>query len=549
MNFFINLIKNDGFTWSAKDGIWVKGFLFDSQGNFYQRENLCDYFNNISDSTVFVDRLKDANGHFSIVIETAEHILCAVDRVRSLPLFIAIDGSNLTISDDARKFDKETICTPDRIMERQFELTGYVLGNNTLFSAIKQLQGGELLIINKTSENQLYTFKKYYEHLHLNFFEQNEENLLKKCSVISNNIFKRLIESVGSAKIILPLSGGYDSRYIAVMLKKLGYTNVLCYTYGRKESHEVSMSQKVAQTLGFEWIFVEYTDDLWQMDKKFVEYLDYSHNYSSLPHIQEFYALEYLTSHKLIPAGSVFVPGFCGDLLGGSFLIEEDKLAKIESNHISLAKYIFHKHFNLCRCQGKYNKEIISDITKYIEDYKITCKDDLISINEHFFTLHKVTKFIVNSLRVYEFFGFEWRMPLWDNELIDFWYKIPNEKRRKSRLYNNYLLESVFKPYKLDIRKKESFTPASYIKAKMPDVIKKPILYIINKYLLKNSRDFNSFNGLANRLVIEINSIKNRTEQNRTESIYTNENINYFLARWYLARYCKGLINERKSNE
>ena len=33
-------------------------------------------------------------------------------------------------------------------------------------------------------------------------------------------------------------------------------------------------------------------------------------------------------------------------------------------------------------------------------------------------------KFIVNSVRAYEFFGFEWRLPLFDAELMDFWSRI-----------------------------------------------------------------------------------------------------------------------------
>ena len=46
------------------------------------------------------------------------------------------------------------------------------------------------------------------------------------------------------------------------MLKKYNYKNVVCYTYGRKDSFEIENSQKTAKTLNFEWHFIEYKDDL-----------------------------------------------------------------------------------------------------------------------------------------------------------------------------------------------------------------------------------------------------------------------------------------------
>jgi asparagine synthase (glutamine-hydrolysing) len=48
-------------------------------------------------------------------------------------------------------------------------------------------------------------------------------------------------------------------------------------------------------------------------------------------------------------------------------------------------------------------------------------------------------KFIVNSVRVYESFGYEWRLPLFDAELMDFWSRIPIEGRVGRRLYFEFV--------------------------------------------------------------------------------------------------------------
>jgi asparagine synthetase B (glutamine-hydrolysing) len=50
----------------------------------------------------------------------------------------------------------------------------------------------------------------------------------------------------------------------------------------------------------------------------------------------------------------------------------------------------------------------------------------------------RVAKFIVNSVRVYEFFGYSWRMPLWDNELIGFFSQVPLKFRIDEYLYIKY---------------------------------------------------------------------------------------------------------------
>src|SRR6185437_6201613 len=48
-------------------------------------------------------------------------------------------------------------------------------------------------------------------------------------------------------------------------------------------------------------------------------------------------------------------------------------------------------------------------------------------------------KFIVNSVRAYEFFGFEWRLPLFDAELMDFWSRIALDGRLRRRLYFEFV--------------------------------------------------------------------------------------------------------------
>ena len=51
------------------------------------------------------------------------------------------------------------------------------------------------------------------------------------------------------------------------------------------------------------------------------------------------------------------------------------------------------------------------------------------------------TKYVINGQKVYEFFGYEWRLPLWDKEYIDFWEKTDVSYKIKQNLYRKVLME------------------------------------------------------------------------------------------------------------
>jgi asparagine synthase (glutamine-hydrolysing) len=78
-------------------------------------------------------------------------------------------------------------------------------------------------------------------------------------------------------------------------------------------------------------------------------------------------------------------------------------------------------------------------------------EEEFVSAVDEWVTRHRLARFIINAVRVYEYFGLQWRMPLWDNELVEFWYRIPTAPRRKNALYNEYLLNSVFAPLKVNV--------------------------------------------------------------------------------------------------
>jgi len=67
----------------------------------------------------------------------------------------------------------------------------------------------------------------------------------------------------------------------------------------------------------------------------------------------------------------------------------------------------------------------------YVESFVSLCECRNISVRQ--------AEFIVNSVRVYEFFGYEWYSPIWNSEIMGFWAKVS----LKYRIKKDYMM-SIF---------------------------------------------------------------------------------------------------------
>lgn len=511
----IELHNNLGFKWYSKDEVYVTGYLFDKEDNFFEKEKLINYFSTVKDLISLEKLLLNTNGFFSIIIKSDDTILIAVDRLRSIPLFYKHTNDLFLVSDSISQAN-ETI---DKNSPEYYEflMSGYTINETTLLSTCKQVQASEIVqfVNSKNEVNRL----QYFKHTHQNYFDIDYKKYYKDLNKITDDFIKRLINSVGDKTIVIPLSGGYDSRYILSGLKKLIFKNVICYTYGTKDSFEISIAKKVAKILGYKIYTLDYTDEKWGKlleNEMFFQYINYSFNYTSLPHIQDFIALDELSSKELIPKDSVIVPGFCGDLLGGSYVPAEIKKNEYKSLHKEgIIDYVYRKHFDnmTLPIPDLLRVEILNKIKYFIGNKIFSNTEDFISYNESFFTEHKVSKFVVNALRPYEFFGYEWRMPLWDNELMEYWYRVPYELRIDGTLYNNFLFDNLFDKQHIGFRKIKPISHSRLfmiIKRVLPIQISR-YLKIIYKYLLQkysSGDDINNFNIFGNNLLEDLEQAK-----------------------------------------
>ena len=94
-------------------------------------------------------------------------------------------------------------------------------------------------------ENQNVFPKIRLEEDHENNISQTFHNYFR------NSIEMRLKYINGNEKILVPLSGGLDSRYIlGTLLELVSPARILTFTFGSKNSYDFEIGKKVAKEIG-----------------------------------------------------------------------------------------------------------------------------------------------------------------------------------------------------------------------------------------------------------------------------------------------------------
>ncbi len=425
--------------WSRSENTLARGSAF-YQGRCYSGIELASFLSRCKSIDHWKTMVSALNGSFAAITTHNNCVLAAVDHVRSIPIFFALNGPMLCISDNAYWVrDQLGRCEHNQIIADEFLLTGYVTGPNTLCEGVEQLQVGEYLQYDFNTNSSITT-ERYYIFHHDNFLKYSSNRLIDELENVHQRVFERLVISIGERQVVIPLSAGYDSRLLGVSLKDAGIKNVICYNYGVEGSWESRISRELADYLGFRWIHIPYSADLWKQwsqTDEFQSYFHYAGNLCSVPHVQDWPAVFELKKRGAIDSEGIIVPGHSGDFLAGSH-IPKQFTEKTTITRRDLFDSLYRAHYTLwdwpkrkIELKNLFDRRIEAVIGE-ISGYSPEQAADLF---EWWDLQERQAKFICNSLRVYDFFEYEWRLPLFDRELMDYWSMIPIEWRYQRRLY------------------------------------------------------------------------------------------------------------------
>lgn len=449
----IIISKNKGYQWFTNKNCCFKGYLQKQNDSVIREADALLLFSSITTFDEFVAFLKQYYGLFSIIIFKNNEIWLATDVARSMPLYYTSDLAYISDDVDAlRSVAKKDYFELDDKRVLEMYATSYVGFQNTVFCGIKQIELGCAARI----KAGMLTVVPYFKH-YTQVKPVTEKDAISVLHQKTKHMIKRVLSVVGNRQIVISLSGGYDSRYLACSLKENGVENVICYTYGRSDSFEVAQSKRVADALGYKWFNINYDD---ATIKKILDddtaYLDYCNRADYSSYLQNYIAVKTLHNENLIPKNSVFLTGLCNDMPTGFYIPDGEMIQKEYSfTNEGVADYNLDGRFVRFDLTAEARGQFKQDILSYLQrmGVQVTDYEEFVSALDCLETSLNHSHCFLNMNTVHEFFGYEWVLPCWDKELLSFWYSLPPELRKGQKLYEEYITQHLANRYGVGTKK------------------------------------------------------------------------------------------------
>lgn len=396
--------------------------------------------------------LPGLDGHFALVVESGEAVLAATDPIASIPLFFAQTGTGecrYAVDARARRLAKR--CALERRDDDavlSVAMSGYSLGDTTLYRGLTNLYPGEYALFHDgTCERS-----RYFVYRPWQVRERSDKQLQGELAGLLRSVFEKLKADLAGRAILVPISAGIDSRLVAAGLKAVGHREVRCFSYGQRGNHEADTGRRVSEHLGLPWAFIETTQ---ASQREFFasalarDFAAYADTLGGIPFYQDYDELRRLKESGFVPGDAVIINGQSGDYLTGNHVpaslwsapaTDMDETARWQrildpavAKHLSLWQHL-KTPGNLARVARLLRAEIekaggrLGDANLDFALYEQSEYDN------------RQSRYVVQGQRIYDHQGFDWRLPLWDRALIDFFATVPLSAKRRQKLYRDTVM-------------------------------------------------------------------------------------------------------------
>jgi asparagine synthase (glutamine-hydrolysing) len=436
-----------------------------------QTDKLIERLNSTQPTTLEGARsfLRDTSGNFSLIVYINNVLFASVDKIRTFPLYIKKENALVSILGRPREQFSE-VFEQDIESWNPLSMSSYTIGRRTLHKDISGLRAGEFLYID--SKN-FPLIESYYIYSPWKF---DNKITLQSAKTELTDITLKLLGSIAQKhkgkKIIIPLSAGVDSRLIASGFRELGIKNISCISYGQKGNFEATAAKKIAKQLGYDWHFIELDKQKFssfKSSKDFQNYHFFCESLTSVPFYQDIVALRELKK-IFLPKETIIINGNSGDFISGGHILES--LTSSNNREESTANIIqetIQKHFSLWKSlkNSKNLKVLEKQLSEEIDFiYGIdSLEKPGWAIYECLEFLNRQTKYVISGQWNYDFMGFSWELPLWSEEYLHFWQKVPYEFKNNQKLYKDWSLENNWGGVWKDIPINQKFPYSTSLKA------------------------------------------------------------------------------------
>lgn len=283
------------------------------------------------------NRLNDIQGFYAGVYKNCGTTFLFCDRLGIYPLYYCIYDNRLFAAQRMLRLLETIPFTPTASKEGILSLLlfGHHISDETVFKEIRRCEGrvtlefkGDMFNIVRTRWREPHIYKSN-----------------KKCSEHNYNkhLAEALVNSVSSAvtgqdKIIIPLSGGFDSRAVlGAALECVDAERIYTVTFGGKDTLDYRIGKIVARKAGVKNIAFPITDNIFEESFQQQRASAYGYGYSAFA-AQPSEMMSYLI--KEASEGHLSVWGAGGDAITGSHLHPSDLTLKPCDNFEDFAKLL-----------------------------------------------------------------------------------------------------------------------------------------------------------------------------------------------------------------
>lgn len=392
--------------------------------------------------------LATLRGHFALIATTGDWTLGAVDRSRTIPLAFAEDQGRLHLAPQAHRLAERLnrkVVAGDG--SRAFAMAGYTIGHETIFDGIKDLLTGQFVL---QTGSEPHAVQSYHRYEPWRVDRADDASLVADLEAVTLKIMEKVAGAANGRTIAVPLSAGYDSRLIASSLRQIGYDNVVCFSYGLPGNYEAKAAQAIAKRLNYPWRFFAYEPKtmaaFFETDVQ-KDYLDRADNGAATPFHQDLPALLSLRADGYIPSDAVIINGNSGDYISGLHIApalhQAQPALSVEDRLDLIIDTMIKKHFRLwgAFAGGDHDAIISRQLRTRLNEEGLVPSDPEtdFALYEFLELQARQSKFVVGGQRVYEFLGHDWLLPLWDDDYLDFWQRVPRSAKVGQRLYRDML--------------------------------------------------------------------------------------------------------------
>ncbi|MFC2359400.1 MAG: asparagine synthase-related protein, partial [Actinomyces dentalis] len=365
----------------------------------------------------------------------------STDRARSHHLLFARAGDTWVVCDDPQELRRLVPSWQrDEAAAEVFLHTAFTVGTTTLVRGVRATPAGAVVELRPDGSWTSRPWEAYR-------YDPEPITAPEEFSAVFRDALdatvERMLRDAGDRRLLVPLSGGLDSRLLAAWLKRHGARNAAAFTYGVPGSAEAAVSRDVAGALGLDWFCVEL--DPAEVARAWAgpdgaDFQERTWGATSLPHVQDWYALLTMRERDLVDADAVFLPGHT--IVGN--MHDEDLLDGGPPRARVLTAVAAH-HCPLQGDRGAWRRlpRLRREVVRAADE--VSFPDGARSVQEliEWFNIReRQAKYINGSMKAYEAFGYGWALPMLDVEVWRAWLRGSQELTATRRWYGDFTAEA-----------------------------------------------------------------------------------------------------------